>query len=132
MLKRLRKQVFETGRTPAKVVSILREAGKAIEEQIPFIPEGDTPEDKARSVIAYQTAQMVPDAAAMLERVKREEKPSVWWDIFFRNVEYLLPKLAKQEVSGSIAHSHGIFVPVEQRPISLLENEDGVFRESSE
>lgn len=94
----------------------------------PIEPKGETPEEQAGSAVDQMLQRMhylLPRAIA--DALK--DDPQAFVKTYLELIQYKIPKLAKQELVGNVNHTHGIFVPVEQRPeaIPLQKQPDGSY-----
>lgn len=77
---------------------------------------GETAEEQTDSAVSQMLRRMhylLPQAVA----TALKDDPQAFVKTYLELIQYKLPKLAKQELVGTMNHT-GIFVPVEQRDVS--------------
>jgi hypothetical protein len=108
------------------VAAALGQPVKHTELTAPMVIAGDTPGEQADSAISQTLERMHPKVLIALQDLAREDSKafvSAWLEL----VQYKLPKLSKQDVTGTLQHQVSTFVPVEQRNIELVQQPDGAY-----
>lgn len=137
-IKTLRKRLIESEKVPAPLIALGDAAVKEIAAglghstnyralEAPLELAGETPTEVTDSAVSEMLRRMhylMPGAMARA----LENEPEAFVKTYLDLIQYKLAKLSKSEVSGSMQHAMGVFVPVEMRdvPIQLVKGEDGV------
>lgn len=98
--------------------------------EAPLVLAGDTPEEIGKNAVNELVQRMHHKVAAeVVQSLKRKDGNFI--KTYLELIQYVLPKLSKQEVSGTLKHAVATFVPVEQRrALNLTKGPDGVHRVS--
>ena len=78
------------------------------------LTEGASPEVRVKEALAQSVDQMHYKALEALHQMAVWE-PGKFLDKYVEFCEFILPKLARTEYTGNVAHKHDHFVAVERR-----------------
>lgn len=89
---------------------------------------GETPEEVGKNAVNELVRRMHHKVASeVVSSLKRKDGNFI--KTYLELIQYVLPKLSKQEVSGTLKHAVATFVPVEQRrTLDLKQGPDGIHR----
>jgi hypothetical protein len=96
---------------------------------VPMVITGETPEERANSALTQTLERMHSKVLLALHEISTDD-PKEFVRAWLELVQYKLPKLSKQDVSGTLNHQVSTFVPVEERrlePIELSQMPDGTY-----